>query len=69
MGDGVQVGAQTGIAGDVSSGEVISGSPARPHALWKRIEASLTRLPDLFRRVRALEARIPDGTSKDRAEP
>ncbi len=68
MGDGVQVAAQAGIAGDVPAGEVISGSPARPHALWKRIEASLTRLPDLFRRVRELEAVTSSGTSKDRAE-
>jgi UDP-3-O-[3-hydroxymyristoyl] glucosamine N-acyltransferase len=68
LGDDVQVGAQAGVAGDVPSGEIISGSPGRPHALWKRIEASLTRLPDLFRRVRALEARIPGGTDKDRAE-
>ena len=69
IGDGVQIGAQSGIGGDVADGDTISGSPARPHALWKRIEASLTRLPDLFRRVRALEAMTTGGTSKDKAEP
>jgi UDP-3-O-[3-hydroxymyristoyl] glucosamine N-acyltransferase len=58
VGDGVMIGAQSGVGGDVEPGEVVSGSPARPHGLWKRIEASLTRLPDLFRRVRALEAAV-----------
>jgi UDP-3-O-[3-hydroxymyristoyl] glucosamine N-acyltransferase len=58
VGDGVMIGAQSGVGGNVEPGEVVSGSPSRPHALWKRIEASLTRLPELFRRVRALEAAV-----------
>ena len=57
IGDKVQLGAQSGVSGDIAEGEIYSGAPARPHGLWKRIEASLTRLPDLFRRVRALEAK------------
>jgi UDP-3-O-[3-hydroxymyristoyl] glucosamine N-acyltransferase len=58
IGDGVQVGAQSGVGHNVPDSGVVSGTPARPHALWKRIEACITRLPDLFRRVRALETQL-----------
>jgi len=66
IGDGVAIGAQAGVGGDVEPGETISGSPARPHALWKRIEAALTRLPELFRRVRALEAAVIEHKKKEK---
>lgn len=58
VGDDVAIGARSGIANDVENGATVSGSPARPHSLWKRIEASLTRLPDLYRRVRRLETAV-----------
>ena len=55
VGDGVQVGAQSGIAKSVPPGSKIFGSPARDILLTMRIEASLSRLPELFRRVKKLE--------------
>lgn len=58
IGDGAAFGAQSGISHDVKSGEVLSGSPARAHGLWKRIEVSLPRLPDLLRRVKKIEQRL-----------
>ncbi len=58
VGDDVGIGAQSGVAGDVEDGTIVSGSPARPHALWKRIEAALSWLPDLLRRVRKLETAV-----------
>jgi len=58
IGDGAAFGAQSGISGDVGAGEILSGSPARPHGLWKRIEAALTRLPELLRRVRRIEVQL-----------
>ena len=58
IGDDVQIGAQSGVAGDVDDKTIVSGSPARSHALWKRIEAALTRLPELLRRVRKLETTV-----------
>lgn len=64
--DRVMIGAQSGVGGGVSAGEVVSGSPARSHSLWKRIEASLTHLPDLFRRVRQLEAAVFDSKQDKR---
>lgn len=68
VGDGAQVGAQSGVGRNIPPGAVFSGRPARPHNLWRRIEACITRLPDLFRRVRALETqlkqRIPSSEKK-----
>lgn len=58
IGDGAAFGAQSGVSGDVAPGEILSGSPARPHNLWKRIEAALTRLPELLRRVRRIEEHL-----------
>ena len=66
VGEGVMIGAQAGVGGDVEPGETVSGSPSRPHALWKRIEAALTRLPELFRRVRALEAAVFEHKNKEK---
>lgn len=43
---------------DVPAGAKVLGSPARPHVTQKRIEVSLPRLPELLRRVRALEKRL-----------
>jgi UDP-3-O-[3-hydroxymyristoyl] glucosamine N-acyltransferase len=58
IGNGAAFGAQSGIAADVNAGEILSGSPARPHGLWKRIEAALPRLPELLRRVKRLEEHL-----------
>jgi UDP-3-O-[3-hydroxymyristoyl] glucosamine N-acyltransferase len=55
VGDGVVIGAQTGVTKSVGAGLTISGYPAREHGLAKRIYACVTRLPELFQRVRALE--------------
>lgn len=68
LGDRVQVGAQSGVGHNVADGDSVSGSPARSHALWKRIEASLNRLPDLFRRVRELEAIVHGDRTRDKAD-
>jgi UDP-3-O-[3-hydroxymyristoyl] glucosamine N-acyltransferase len=61
VGDGAQVGAQAGVIGDVPPGVTVSGYPARPHREALRAEAALRRLPDLARRVRALEERRDGG--------
>lgn len=58
IGDGAAFGAQSGVSSDVAPGETMSGSPARPHSLWKRMEAALPRLPELLRRVRRIEEHL-----------
>jgi UDP-3-O-[3-hydroxymyristoyl] glucosamine N-acyltransferase len=55
LGDGVKVGAQSGVNHSIEAGKMVFGYPAREIMQSKRIEASLSRLPDLFKRVRRLE--------------
>jgi UDP-3-O-[3-hydroxymyristoyl] glucosamine N-acyltransferase len=68
IGDNVMIGAQSGVGADVDAGEVVSGTPARSHSLWKRIEAALTRLPELFKRVRALEAAVFENETREKVK-
>ncbi len=56
--DGVMIGAQSGVPGDVLQEGKYLGSPARPLSLARRIFAAETRLPDLGRRLAALERRV-----------
>jgi UDP-3-O-[3-hydroxymyristoyl] glucosamine N-acyltransferase len=55
LGDGVRVGAKSAVYQDVPSGETVTGVPAVSHSLWKRIAASLPRLPGLLKRLRRIE--------------
>lgn len=58
IGDGAKLLAQSGITNDVPAGEMVLGSPARPRGLALRIEATLSRLPELAKRVRELEKKL-----------
>jgi UDP-3-O-[3-hydroxymyristoyl] glucosamine N-acyltransferase len=57
IGDGATIAAQAGVFGDVPAGAVYSGYPARPHREALRAQAGLSRLPQLVKRVEALEQR------------
>jgi UDP-3-O-[3-hydroxymyristoyl] glucosamine N-acyltransferase len=58
IGSGAVVGPQSGIHRDVPSGAHVLGSPQREAKSFRRVMAALTRLPDLRRRVRALEREL-----------
>jgi len=58
IGKGAMVGAQSGVTKSVPAETVVSGFPAMPHPLWKRIQAMLQKLPLLSQRTRALEDRV-----------
>jgi UDP-3-O-[3-hydroxymyristoyl] glucosamine N-acyltransferase len=58
VGDNVIVTAQSGLPSDVPSNSVRSGYPAVDNKIWLKYSAALTRLPDLQKRVRELEAAI-----------
>lgn len=60
LGDGVQVGAQSGVHNSIPAGETWFGSPARAFSTSARIEAAIPRLPDLLKRVRAIEKKLAD---------
>jgi UDP-3-O-[3-hydroxymyristoyl] glucosamine N-acyltransferase len=55
VGKGVKVGAQTGIGRDVPPGTALWGTPALPYILEQRLFILRQKLPELFRRVDALE--------------
>ncbi|HEY7409696.1 MAG TPA: UDP-3-O-(3-hydroxymyristoyl)glucosamine N-acyltransferase [Vicinamibacteria bacterium] len=58
IGDDVVVTAQSGIPGDVAAGSVVSGSPAFDNRTWLKATALFAKLPELQRRLRALERRL-----------
>jgi UDP-3-O-[3-hydroxymyristoyl] glucosamine N-acyltransferase len=58
IGDYATVIAQTGVAKDVEPRAIMTGTPAIPHNLWRRVQAASPRLPELLRTVAALERRI-----------
>lgn len=58
VGDGAVITAQSGTSHDVPAGAVVSGSPAFKSSDWLRSAAAYARLPELMRRVRALEAEV-----------
>jgi UDP-3-O-[3-hydroxymyristoyl] glucosamine N-acyltransferase len=60
IGDGAIATAQSGIPSDVAPGAVVSGYPATDNRTWLRTVAAINRLPDLLKRVSALEKRLND---------
>jgi UDP-3-O-[3-hydroxymyristoyl] glucosamine N-acyltransferase len=64
IGDGTLVGAQAGVPSNLPAGGKFLGSPARPMLEAKRIMAADSRLPELLRRVRALERALESLTGR-----
>jgi UDP-3-O-[3-hydroxymyristoyl] glucosamine N-acyltransferase len=58
IGAGAILTAKSGVPSDVPAGEVWSGIPSRPTGEAKRIWAGESQLPELIKRVRALEKRV-----------
>ncbi len=58
IGDGARIGAQSGVMNDVKAGATVSGSPARPHALWLKNMASLDHLTELRKELRELRREV-----------
>jgi len=58
IGERATLAGRSGVTKPVLAGEVVSGYPALPHGLWKRITALAQKLPQLFQRTRTLEARV-----------
>lgn len=58
IGDNCIFAGKAGATGDVPSNSFYAGFPARPHKEWLRAEAALHRLPDLVKKVQALEKKL-----------
>ncbi|NQS99608.1 MAG: UDP-3-O-(3-hydroxymyristoyl)glucosamine N-acyltransferase [Candidatus Omnitrophica bacterium] len=60
IGDNSVVAAQAGVTKSVPADTCVSGYPAKPHQIAKRINACIQKLPDLFKKVTDLEKKIKD---------
>jgi UDP-3-O-[3-hydroxymyristoyl] glucosamine N-acyltransferase len=58
IGDGAQLAARAGIMGDVPPGATYMGFPGRPRMEFLRSAAAQGKVPELLKRVRALEAEV-----------
>lgn len=58
LGKGTKAGGQSGIASDTAPGSYLNGTPAIPYQLERRIAILQQKLPDLFRRVDALQEKL-----------
>jgi UDP-3-O-[3-hydroxymyristoyl] glucosamine N-acyltransferase len=64
IGNGATIAAQAGVFGDVPAGATYSGYPARPHREALRMQAGLSRLPELTKRVAELERELKRRTEE-----
>ncbi len=58
LGDGVQVAAKSAVFQSVEAGTKVGGIPATKLSGWRRQVISALRLPEMLRRLRALERRL-----------
>ena len=58
IGQGAKIGGGAAVTQDVAAGAYVNGNPAIPFMLERRIAILKQRLPELFRRVDALEERL-----------
>jgi UDP-3-O-[3-hydroxymyristoyl] glucosamine N-acyltransferase len=65
IGDGATVGAQAGVMNDVPPGASVVGSPAIPMRDFKASTLLFMRLPELVKRLKALEAERPAAPSEE----
>jgi len=58
LGKGARVGAKSGVNESLAPGAYVRGNPARPFVFEQRLTALRHRLPELFKRVSALETAV-----------
>lgn len=58
IGDDSVVGAKSGVTKDIPPNIYVSGYPAQEHTREQKAKAGLRRLPQLYKQVRDLEARV-----------
>jgi UDP-3-O-[3-hydroxymyristoyl] glucosamine N-acyltransferase len=66
IGDQAMVGAQGGVTKSIPAGSRVSGYPATPHHLAKRMYAAFRQLPDLLKEVRRLKQRVRELEERER---
>lgn len=66
IGDQSTIAARGVVTKDLPPKSFVSGFPARPHQEEKRIQVAMARLPDLLKRLRAVESKL--GMKDERTE-
>jgi UDP-3-O-[3-hydroxymyristoyl] glucosamine N-acyltransferase len=64
VGDRVMAAGQAGLHGEIPSDQILGGSPYSTLLEWRRYSALLPRLPELSRRLRALEKKAESGDDR-----
>lgn len=67
IGAGAVIAGGAGVIGDIPAGAFVSGLPARPHREVMRAQAAMGQVPDLIKRIRALEKRLAQLEQRDSA--
>jgi UDP-3-O-[3-hydroxymyristoyl] glucosamine N-acyltransferase len=69
LGDGVIITAKSGVTKDVPAGQTWRGAPARPIKEQMAMEAHIQQLPQLAKRLKALEEKKkPSGATASKAK-
>lgn len=58
IGDRAIVTARTGVTKSVEAGKIVGGLPVQDHMKWRRLQALIARLPELFERLKQVEKRV-----------
>ena len=58
IGDHVVAGGRSGVTKDVGPNQVVSGYPALPHRQWLEAQVIFGKLPELRKRIKALEIQL-----------
>ena len=58
VGDNTVIAAKAGVTKSIPSGHCVSGYPAKPHSVAKRINACVQGLPELYKKIKNMEEEI-----------
>ncbi|MBU0500503.1 MAG: UDP-3-O-(3-hydroxymyristoyl)glucosamine N-acyltransferase [Gammaproteobacteria bacterium] len=58
IGAGAKVGACTGVMQDIAPGEAVLGAPSRERRQFMKEQASLSRLPDALKQIKAMQREL-----------
>jgi UDP-3-O-[3-hydroxymyristoyl] glucosamine N-acyltransferase len=64
IGDDVIIGARGGASTDIAPGQVVSGAPAMPHKTWLKATRIFQNLPEMRKKMLALEKTVNDLESR-----
>ncbi len=60
IGDNCTFAGRAGAASDVPANSFYAGFPARPHREWLRAEAGMRKMPELLKKMQAMETRLAE---------